>query len=58
MKDWQNITINTARSIIFAEEFEDSERLTSKRRLKKVQLKLSEKLTEHRATKMWEGVGC
>ena len=36
MNDWQNITINTARSIILADEFEDSERLTSTRRLKKV----------------------
>jgi len=25
MNDWQYITINTARSIIFADEFEDSE---------------------------------
>jgi len=35
MNDWQNITINTARSVILADEFEDSECLTSTRMFKK-----------------------
>jgi hypothetical protein len=40
MNDGHNITINTARSIIFADEFEDSERLTSKRSLKESEAKV------------------